>query len=70
MRETRYFILSLSSYLSGTDITLTIEAEAAGATDLNNTFLRLSVVSKVRVLFQNSKMASFSHILSPSQPLI
>jgi hypothetical protein len=46
------------------DITLTIEAEAAGATDLNNTLLRLSVVSKVRVLFQNSKMASFSHILS------
>ncbi|KAK6324605.1 hypothetical protein J4Q44_G00039470 [Coregonus suidteri] len=32
---------------SGTDITLTIEAESAGAADLNYSILRLSVVSKV-----------------------
>ncbi|XP_064859717.1 von Willebrand factor A domain-containing protein 7 [Oncorhynchus nerka] len=32
---------------SGTDVTLTIEAESAGAADLNYAILRLSVVSKV-----------------------
>lgn len=59
-----------SSTPSGTDVTLTIEAESAGAADLNYAILRLSVVSKVSVMFQNSKMdlASFPHILSPSWP--
>ncbi|XP_045070728.1 von Willebrand factor A domain-containing protein 7-like [Coregonus clupeaformis] len=32
---------------SGTDVTLTIEAESAGAADLNYSILRLSVVSKI-----------------------
>ncbi|XP_055772650.1 oxidized low-density lipoprotein receptor 1-like [Salvelinus fontinalis] len=40
-------LMAPTSTLSGTDVTLTMEAEATGTADLNNAFLHLFLVSKV-----------------------